>query len=79
MGAFIENRPFNSAPPAVSPGDVYPVTLAGRLVASVVFFTGILLLAIPISVISTTFHAEYARVESMRQLRKDHAVQVEIE
>jgi hypothetical protein len=44
-----------------------------------VFFTGILLLAIPISVISTTFHAEYARVESMRQLRKDHAVQVEIE
>ena len=57
-------------------GDVVPVTPAGRLIAAITFFTGILLLAIPISVISNVFHSEYARVENLRQLRKDHSAQV---
>lgn len=60
-------------------GDVFPVTLIGRLIASVTFITGILLLAIPISVISGIFHSEYARVESLKQLRKDHAAQVGVD
>ena len=57
-------------------GEVAPITAQGRAVTVAAMFVGILLLAIPISVISNTFHAEYARVESMRRLRRDHEAQV---
>ena len=59
-------------------GEVVPITALGRAITVAAMFVGILLLAIPISVISNTFHAEYARVESLRRLRRDHEAQARV-
>jgi hypothetical protein len=40
-------------------GDVYPLTSAGQLIASVTMMFGILILALPITVIGSNFGAEY--------------------
>lgn len=61
--------PFNSIPASfywaavtmttVGYGDVFPVTAAGQFVASLTMMVGILILALPITVIGTYFAAEY--------------------
>jgi voltage-gated potassium channel len=44
-------------------GDVYPVTLAGRMVASVTMVFGMMMLALPIGIIATAFAEEIHRRE----------------
>lgn len=56
-------------------GDVAPITLAGRCAAVFVIFSGITLLAIPISIVTGNLHAEYSRMDKMRKLRAEHAAQ----
>lgn len=61
--------PFNSIPASfywaavtmttVGYGDVFPTTTAGQFVASLTMMVGILILALPITVIGTYFAAEY--------------------
>jgi len=53
-------------------GDMYPTTSKGMLVASVTMITGILILALPITVIGSNFAVEYA--EFLRQQRIDKQV-----
>ena len=40
-------------------GDIYPTTIAGKILASAVSVVGIILLAFPISVIAENFNEEY--------------------
>jgi len=60
-------------------GDTYPRTAIGRVIACFVMFNGLLLLALPITVISGNFAKEYATQElakieaKERQLREEKA------
>ena len=56
-------------------GDTYPITPLGRLAATGAFLVGLLLFAIPISVISGAFHGEYNRMENLKRLRAEHSAQ----
>mmetsp|Transcript_54915 Transcript_54915/g.152078 ORF Transcript_54915/g.152078 Transcript_54915/m.152078 type:complete len:257 (+) Transcript_54915:1-771(+) len=44
-------------------GDVVPMTVGGRMLGVITCFSGVMILAIPISVISASFHTEYAKME----------------
>ena len=48
-------------------GDVYPVTPAGRFIAALASLSGILVVAIPVSIISTNFNSEYAKLQRQRE------------
>jgi len=48
-------------------GDDYPVTTAGKLIAAFTSLTGVLVLAIPITVISTNFSEEYNKLRKQKQ------------
>lgn len=48
-------------------GDDVPVTTAGKLIAAVTSLTGVLVLAIPITVISTNFSEEYNKLRKQKQ------------
>jgi hypothetical protein len=50
-------------------GDVVPTTGPGRLVAVFTMFAGIVIMAIPISVISTNYNVEYGRMTRLKELR----------
>jgi hypothetical protein len=56
-------------------GDVVPVTGLGKAIASFTFISGVMLLAIPISVISGNFHGEYAHMRRLQMLKAEHARQ----
>jgi len=47
-------------------GDMYPLTVPGRLVAAAASLTGIFVLAIPITIISSNFNREYEREKKER-------------
>ena len=51
-------------------GDVYPVTLPGKIVAMLTSLCGILVLAIPITVISTNFNEEYDKLRKQKEIIK---------
>ena len=72
----VSASPFSSIPAAmwwavitmttVGYGDMFPVTTLGRLIATVAALSGVLVVAVPITIISTNFNAEAARLESER-------------
>lgn len=49
-------------------GDVYPSTWAGQLIAIIASLCGILVLAIPITVISTNFNSEYEELQKQQEI-----------
>ena len=49
-------------------GDVYPATWFGQLVAIIASLCGILVLAIPITVISTNFNSEYEQLQKQQEI-----------
>ena len=51
-------------------GDVYPITFTGKLIASVTSLSGILVIAIPITVISTHFNDESEKLEKRQAITK---------
>lgn len=53
-------------------GDVVPKTAIGRFIAAGASLTGVLILAIPISVISANFHTEYAKMIKKRGTTAQH-------
>lgn len=53
-------------------GDVYPVTWAGQLIACFTMMTGILILALPITVIGTYFAAEYEEYLRRQKIDADY-------
>ena len=50
-----------------------PATIPGRFLAAVTGICGILILAVPISVISANFQTEYARTSKVKDLQRDQA------
>jgi hypothetical protein len=48
-------------------GDVTPITGIGRLIASIASLSGILVVAIPVSVISTNFNSEFQKLQRQRE------------
>ena len=56
-------------------GDAITATLLGRLVACVAILLGIMLLAIPISIVTSHLHTEYDRMDKLRALRREHEAQ----
>jgi hypothetical protein len=80
-----EPSPFSSIPAtfwwcivtmtSVGFGDVVPVTPIGKFFATITAMCGIMLMAIPISVISGNFHGEYAHMRRLQALKAEHAKQ----
>ena len=56
-------------------GDVVPRTAVGRLAGACAFFAGIILCAVPISIISGAFHGEYEHMKRMQAIKDTHAAQ----
>lgn len=56
-------------------GDMAPATAAGKCLACAAFFSGILLSAVPISVISANFHTEYESMKRLQGITDTHAQQ----
>jgi hypothetical protein len=55
---------------SVGYGDVYPKSTAGKMVACLTMFTGILVLALPISVIGANFNREIDRDSNAREFEE---------
>jgi len=56
-------------------GDMYPITPWGKVLAGATFFAGILLSAVPISIISSNFHTEYESMKRLQGIAETHAQQ----
>lgn len=49
-------------------GDIYPITLAGRIMAILIAFLGVGLVAIPTGIISAGFVEQYTKVKSLSEI-----------
>lgn len=52
-------------------GDIYPITIGGRMVAIVIAFLGVGMVAIPTGIISAGFVEYYTRVKTVRDKKAD--------
>ena len=52
-------------------GDIYPTSNGGRAMACIVAFSGVLVLALPVSVVGTNFQSEYAKYVEMLEREKE--------
>ena len=52
-------RRFFTTATTVGYGDDYPTTLGGRLVGVMTFYTGIILLALPVTIVGGSFNKYY--------------------
>lgn len=53
-------------------GDIYPVTLAGRVMAILIAFLGVGLVAIPTGIISAGFVEQYTKIKSLSEISYDN-------
>ena len=53
-------------------GDAYPVTIAGRLLAGITMLCGVLIVALPVTVLSTNFSVVYAEWKLKNRVRLKH-------
>merc|ERR1712023_364123 len=85
MGDQCSISPFISIPQAmwwclvtlltVGYGDIYPVTIGGKIVASLAMIISVVILALPISIIGTNF-VDFWAAEEEHELRKSDKSQL---
>lgn len=78
IGDDVEESPFASIPAAlwcilvtfttVGYGDLYPTTTAGKLIVAVAMLMGLLVLALPIGIIGSTFTREYNNEQELQKI-----------
>eukprot|EP00947_MAST-08B_sp_MAST-8B-sp1_P003970 g3970.t1 len=76
----VEQRPFWSVPRAmwwcmatlttVGYGDEYPVTNTGKIIAAFAMLSGILIIALPVSVLGTNFAEAYDKMIKVKELKR---------
>lgn len=54
-------------------GDLYPTTDAGRALAIVLMYLGILIIALPVGVVGSSFSKEYEKMLAMDKLKQEQA------
>ena len=55
-------------------GDIFPITLMGKFVASITFFSGIIIVALPVAIIGNKFSETYK--EMMEEATRDQGTSV---
>ena len=55
-------------------GDIYPITTLGRVLATIITFLGVLMVAIPTGIISAGFVEQYNHIESDAALAREQGV-----
>ena len=58
-------------------GDLYPTTLLGKLVATITMLTGILVLALPITIISSNFSDEFDKLQARKEVARQDAAELQ--
>lgn len=86
IGIEKEESPFQSIPAAlwcilvtfttVGYGDMYPTTVGGKLIVAVAMLMGLLVLALPIGIIGSTFTREYNNEIELAKIEKANAAKL---